>query len=78
MVPFGGATARDFRRLSLYRGALDGRAGLLRLGGQASAWPELWSQSADGMLTGGPGEQILGLANDGVADVRVSFEGSAF
>jgi hypothetical protein len=49
----------------------------VRVGGQAYAWKEIWSQAADGILDGKPGEETLTMTADGVAEVKLTFEGSA-
>jgi hypothetical protein len=59
------------------RGLQAGVTANVRLGGKSFAWKELWSQSADGSFAGAPGEETLTLGDDGVADVKVTFEGSA-
>jgi hypothetical protein len=49
----------------------------VRLGGQAYAWPEIWSQGADGLFDGKAGEETLTFTEAGVGEVKLTFEGSA-
>ncbi|MDB5051234.1 MAG: hypothetical protein JWO30_4305 [Fibrobacteres bacterium] len=65
------------RREFTFSGLQPGMTASVRLGGKSFTWKELWSQSADGSLAGTPGEETLTLSEDGVADVKLTFEGSA-
>lgn len=67
------ALRRDFR----FQGLPPGAEVSVRLGGVAFAWKELWSQSANGILAGDPGEETLRTSDDGVSDVKLTFVGSA-
>jgi hypothetical protein len=49
----------------------------VRLGGKAYAWPELWSQGADGLFEGPAGEETLTFTEAGLGEVKLTFEGSA-
>lgn len=64
---------RDFR----VTGIPEGDTLSLLLGATPGKWPEIWSQSADGEMTGTGLERRLDMTRDGVANVKVLWEGSA-
>lgn len=64
---------RDFR----FEGIPEGDTLSLRLGAAPGRWNEIWSQSADGEMAGTGPERRLDMAFDGVANVKVLWEGSA-
>ncbi len=66
------ALRQEFR----FQGIEPGMLVSVRLGGEAYAWHELWSLSANGALTGGPGAETLVTGDDGVSAVKLTFEGS--
>ncbi|HKP97316.1 MAG TPA: hypothetical protein VJ385_16330 [Fibrobacteria bacterium] len=65
------------RREFLFQGLEAGQAASVRLGGRDFAWKELFSQGANGSLSGSSGEETLTVLDDGLADVKVTFQGSA-
>lgn len=67
------ALQRDYRFTGIPFGAIVS----LRLGATPGKWQELWSQSADGEMAGTGLDRRLDMAADGVANVKVLWEGSA-
>ncbi|MDB5104030.1 MAG: hypothetical protein JWP91_1719 [Fibrobacteres bacterium] len=67
------ALQRDFR----FRGLDAGMTVDLRLGGEPGRWKELWGPPSAGILTGPAGRETLEMSEDGVCNVKVTWEGSA-
>jgi hypothetical protein len=67
------ALQRDYR----FTGIPPGATVSLRLGATPGEWKELWSHSADGEMIGTGLDRRLEMSADGVANVKVLWEGSA-
>lgn len=67
------ALQRDYRFTGIPFGAIVS----LRLGATPGKYKELWSQSADGAMAGAGLDRRLDLTADGIANVKVLWEGSA-
>ncbi len=66
------ALRRDF----IFRGIPYGATVSVRLGGIAGGWPEVWEQSAGGLLLGPAGQERLEIGNDDVSATKVRWTGS--
>jgi hypothetical protein len=67
------ALQRDFR----FRGIDPGMTVSVRLGGAAGTWSPLWGPASAGTMEGDAETKTLSMTEDGVANIKVTWTGSA-